>query len=364
MLPRHHPLAAQAAKVAEGRRLDAADGLALAASDDLPALGLLAHAARERVSGDRVYYNVNRHLNPTNLCCLRCELCAYSADPAAPDAPDAWAYTPQQCVELARRDWTPDVSEFHIVGGIHPTWDFAAYLAILRALKAAFPAVHLKAFTMVELDHFARIAGLSLPETIARLREAGLGSCPGGGAEIFDPEVRRRIASRKIGGDRWLAVAREVHRAGLKSNCTMLFGHLEEPRHWVDHLLRLRALQDETGGFQCFVPLAFHPAGTAFADRPGPTLGTKLKVVALARLLLDNVPHVKAYWVMLGRESAQVALRFGADDLDGTVMDERVTRAAGGAAGSGMTRAEIEAFIRGAGLVPVLRDTLYHPVPA
>jgi aminodeoxyfutalosine synthase len=361
MLPRTHPLAAQAAKVAAGERLDAADGLALAASDDLPALGLLAHAARQRVSGDHVYYNVNRHLNPTNLCCLRCELCAYSADPRAPGA---WAYTPDECVALARRDWTPDVTEFHIVGGIHPTWGFGDYLAILRALKRAFPDVHLKAFTMVEIDHFARIAGLSLRETIARLREAGLGSCPGGGAEVFDPEVRARIASRKIGGDRWLEVAREVHRAGLKSNCTMLFGHLEEPRHWVDHLLRLRALQDETGGFQCFVPLAFHPAGTAFADLPGPSLAQKLKVIALARLLLDNVPHVKAYWVMLGRESAQVALRFGADDLDGTVMDERVTRAAGGSAGTGMTRAEIETFIRGAGLTPVLRDTLYNAVPA
>jgi aminodeoxyfutalosine synthase len=361
MLPRTHPLAAQAAKVAAGERLDAADGLVLAASDDLPALGLLAHAARQRASGDRVYYNVNRHLNPTNLCCLRCELCAYSADPRAPGA---WAYTPDECVTLARRDWTPDVSEFHIVGGIHPTWDFADYLAILRALKAAFPAVHLKAFTMVEIDHFAGIAGLSLPETIARLREAGLGSCPGGGAEIFDDAVRRRIASRKIGGDRWLEVAREVHRAGLKSNCTMLFGHLEEPSHWVDHLLRLRGLQDETSGVQCFIPLAFHNENNSLQKLPEPTAVDDLRAIAVSRLLLDNVPHVKAYWVMFGRESAQVALRFGADDLDGTVMDERVTRAAGGSAGAGMTRGEIEGFIRGAGLTPVLRDTLYNPVPA
>ncbi len=359
MLPDGHPLAGVAAKVAAGERLDAADGLALAHSDDLPALGVLAHAARRRRSGDRVYYNVNRHLNPTNVCCLRCELCAYSVDF---DAAGAWAYTPQECVELARRDWTPDVTEFHVVGGLHPDWDFDVYLEILRSLKRAFPAVHLKAFTMVEIDFFARITGLPLAETIARLRAAGLGSCPGGGAEIFDPEVRQRIASRKIDGDRWLEVAREVHRAGLKTNCTMLFGHLEEPRHWVDHLLRLRALQDETGGFQCFIPLAFHPSGTAFADRPGPTLAQKLKVIALGRLLLDNVPHVKAYWVMLGRETAQVALRFGADDLDGTVQDERVTLAAGGSAGTGMTRAEIEAFIRGAGLEPVLRDTLYNPI--
>ncbi len=181
-------------------------------------------------------------------------------------------------------------------------------------------------------------------------------------AEIFAPEIRKIIASRKISGERWLEVAAAVHRAGLKSNGTMLFGHVEEPRHWVDHLLRLRDLQDETGGLQCFIPLAFHPANTQFEHLPGPDLAMKLKVIALARLLLDNVPHVKAYWVMLGRETAQVALRFGADDLDGTVVDERVTLAAGGEAGRGMTRDEIQAFIRGVGLTPVLRDTLYRPL--
>jgi aminodeoxyfutalosine synthase len=356
MLAADHPLAGIAARVSAGARLDEADGLALAASHDLPLLGLLAHQARERRHGDRVYYNVNRHINPTNVCHVGCELCAYAADP---DAPGTWSYTPQECVELARRDWSPDVTEFHVVGGLHPRWKFDTYLDILRALKQAFPSVHLKAFTMVEIDFLAKLAKLSVEATIARLREAGLDSCPGGGAEIFHPEIRRQIASRKMSGERWLEVAGIVHRSGLKSNCTMLFGHLEEPRHRVDHLLQLRALQDETGGFQCFIPLAFHPAHTKFAQLPGPTLIQKLKVIALSRLLLDNIPHVKAYWVMLGREAAQLALRYGADDLDGTVTDERVTLAAGGTAGVGMTVPEIEAFIRGVGLTPVRRDTLY-----
>lgn len=360
-LPPRHPLADVAAKVAAGERLSEEDGLLLAGSDDLPLLGTLAHQARERRHADRVYFNINRHLNPTNVCYVGCELCAYSDNA---DAAGAWAYSPQECVELARRDWTPDVTEFHIVGGLHPRWKFETYLDILRALKAAFPAVHLKAFTMVEIDFLAKIAKLTVPETIARLRAAGLDSCPGGGAEIFHPEVRRVIASRKLSGERWLEVARQVHEAGLKSNCTMLFGHVEQPRHWVHHLLALRALQDRTGGFQCFIPLAFHPANTRFAHLPGPSLVTKLKVVALARLLLDNIPHLKAYWVMLGREIAQLALRYGADDLDGTVIDERITLAAGGVAGRGMTRGEIEAFIRGVGLTPVLRDTLYNPLPA
>jgi aminodeoxyfutalosine synthase len=248
------------------------------------------------------------------------------------------------------------------VGGLHPRWKFPVYAEILQALKATFPAVHLKAFTMVEIDFLAKIAKKSVPETIGILREAGLDSCPGGGAEIFHPEIREQIASKKMSADRWLEVAGMVHAAGLKSNCTMLFGYIEKPEHWVDHLLRLRQQQDASGGFQCFIPLAFHPANTKFAHLPGPDLVTKLKVIALSRLLLDNIPHVKAYWVMLGREIAQLALRCGADDLDGTVVDERVTLAAGGSAGKGMTVADIQAFIRGVGLRPVLRDTVYNEI--
>ncbi|MGD9549199.1 MAG: aminofutalosine synthase MqnE [Candidatus Krumholzibacteriia bacterium] len=359
MLPAAHPLSDIAARVEAGERLSPEDGLRLASSHDLPALGLLAHHVRDRLHGDAVYYNINRHLNPTNVCYVGCELCAYADDP---NAEGTWSYTPAECVEIARRDWSPDVTEFHIVGGLHPRWKFDVYAEILRSLKQAFPTVHLKAFTMVEIDFLAKIAKLSVPETIAVLREAGLDSCPGGGAEIFHPEIRERIASKKMSADRWLEVAGMVHAAGLKSNCTMLFGHIEKPEHWIDHLVRLREQQDLTGGFQCFIPLAFHPANTKFAHLPGPDLVTKLKVVALSRLMLDNVPHIKAYWVMLGREIAQLALRYGANDLDGTVVDERVTFAAGGAAGKGMTVETIRDFIAGVGLRPVLRDTVYNEI--
>jgi len=357
MLPDDHLLAPVAAKVAAGVRLDEADGLLLAASHDLPALGLLAHHVRTELHADRVYYNVNRHLNPTNVCYVGCELCAYADDP---NAEGTWSYSPEECVAIARRDWSSDVTEFHIVGGLHPRWKFQVYVDILQALKKEFPQVHLKAFTMVEIDFLAALAKKTVPETIAILRAAGMDSCPGGGAEIFHPEVHGQIASKKMSAERWLEVAGMVHETGLKSNCTMLFGHVEEPRHWVDHLLRLRAQQDKTGGFQCFIPLAFHPAGTKFSHLPGPDMFTKLKVVALSRLLLDNIPHIKAYWVMLGREVAQVALRFGANDLDGTVVDERVTFAAGGTAGKGMTVESIRSFIGGAGMRPVLRDTVYR----
>jgi len=359
MLPESHALHDISLTVAAGGRVSREEGLRLAASDDLPALGLLAHATRTRLHGDAVYYNINRHLNPTNVCYVGCELCAYADDP---NAEGTWSYTPEECVEIARRDWSPDVGEFHIVGGLHPRWKFGVYLDILRALKEAFPTVHLKAFTMVEIDFLAKLGKLSVSETIAALREAGLDSCPGGGAEIFHPEIRDQIASKKMSGDRWLEVAGLVHDAGLKSNCTMLFGHIEKPVHWVDHLVRLREQQDATGGFQCFIPLAFHPANTKFAHLPGPDMVAKLKVIALSRLLLDNVPHIKAYWVMLGREIAQVALRFGANDLDGTVVDERVTFAAGGAAGKGMTVEDIQTFIRGVGMRPVLRDTVYNEI--
>ncbi len=359
MLPADHALSSIAAKVAAGERLSFDEGLQLAHSHDLPALGLLAHEVRRRLHGDAVYYNINRHLNPTNVCYVGCELCAYADDP---NAEGTWSYSPEECVEIARRDWSPDVSEFHIVGGLHPRWKFPVYVDILRKLKEAFPSVHLKAFTMVEIDFLAKLAKLSVPDTITALREAGLDSCPGGGAEIFHPEIREQIASRKMSADRWLEVSGMVHDHGLKSNCTMLFGHIEKPEHWVDHLVRLREQQDLTGGFQCFIPLAFHPKDTKFAHLPGPDLVTKLKVVALSRLMLDNIPHIKAYWVMLGREIAQLALRFGANDLDGTVIDERVTLAAGGAAGKGMTVETIRDFIQDIGLRPVLRDTVYNEI--
>lgn len=351
-----------AEKVLAGQRLDRADGLLLASSADLLGVGRMANLVRERLHGDRTYYNINRHLNPTNVCVASCRLCAYYVPWR--EREEGWTYSVEQAVEIAARDVDESVSELHIVGGLHPKLLVDYYEDLFRALKLRFPWIHLKALTMVELDFIARASRLGLEETIGRLREAGLDSCPGGGAEIFAPRVREQICDHKTDGGRWLEVARTVHEAGIRSNCTMLYGHIETAAERVDHLLALRALQDETGGFQCLIPLAFHPANTALDHLP-PTGGRlDLQTIALSRLVLDNVPHLKAYWIMLGEKVAQVALAFGANDLDGTIFDERITRAAGGSAGTGLSRQRLERLIREARRVPVLRDTLYRPIEA
>ena len=359
--PRHHiDLAPIAAKVQMGERLSFEDGVALFESADLLTIGQLADLANERKNGRKVYFNVNRHLNPTNVCFVGCELCAYQD---IPNAPGTWAYTPEQAVAEARRDWRDDVTEFHIVGGLHPKWKFDRYIDILRALKAEFPQVHLKAFTMVEIEWLAKLAEQSIELTLDQLMKAGLDSCPGGGAEIFAERARFIIAERKMSGERWLEVSEICHQKGLRTNATILYGHVETFEERVDHLVKLRELQDRTGGFQCLIPLAFHPENTPFEGHMGATDGfDDLKMVAVSRLMLDNFDHIKAYWVMLTQKIAQVALSFGADDLDGTIIDERITYAAGGVAGRGMTRDQIESFIREAGRVPVERDTLYRPI--
>ena len=346
-----------AGKIEAGERLSLEDGVKLFESADLLTVGQLANQVRERRHGDNTYYNVNRHLNPTNVCVVGCELCAYQDNVKAPGT---WSYSPEQCVEVARRDYTPDVTEFHIVGGLHPHWKFEVYVDILKALKKAFPDVHLKAFTMVEIDWLARLAKLSIEDTLDMLMEAGLGSCPGGGAEVFVPRVHEIIAHNKINGERWLEVAGICHARGLRTNATMLYGHVETFEERVDHLIQLREQQDRTGGFDCFIPLAFHPENTPFEGHMGATDGfDDLKVIAVSRLILDNFDHIKSYWVMLTQKIAQVGLRFGAADLDGTIIDERITLAAGGVAGKGMTRADIESFIREAGRIPVERNTTY-----
>lgn len=353
--PRLEPIAA---KVLAGERLSFEDGMVVATTFDLLGVGRLANFVREKLHGDVTYYNVNRHLNPTNVCVASCALCAFAEKYGGPRG---WTYTVEQAVEVAAADVDESVSELHIVGGLHPKLGVEYYEALFRALKHRFPWIHIKALTMVELDFLSQRAKLPVEEVVARLREAGLDSCPGGGAEIFAPEVRAVICDHKTSGERWLEVARAVHRQGIKSNCTMLYGHVEKPEHRVDHLIKLRELQDETGGFQCFIPLAFHPANTRLAHLPGPTGREDLQTIVLARLMLDNIPHVKAYWIMLGPKTAHVALHFGADDLDGTVVDERITYAAGGQAGKGMARSELERLIREARRIPVERDTLYRP---
>ncbi len=349
-----------AEKVLAGSRLDRDDGLLLATTDDLLGVGRLANLVREGLHGDTTYYNINRHLNPTNVCVASCKLCAFYVPWR--DRDGGWTYSVEQAVEIAARDVDESVSELHIVGGLHPKLLAEYYEDLFRALKTRFPWIHLKALTMVELDFIAKASRMSLDDLIDRLHAAGLDSCPGGGAEIFAERVRSQICDHKTDGGRWLEIAGTVHRAGIPSNCTMLYGHVETAAERVDHLLALRELQDETGGFQCLIPLAFHPENTELDHLP-PTGGRlDLQTIAVSRLLLDNVPHLKAYWIMLGEKVAQVAQQFGANDLDGTIFDERITRAAGGEAGAGMAIDRLQRLITEAGRVPVLRDTLYRPI--
>jgi aminodeoxyfutalosine synthase len=348
-----------AAKVMAGERLSFDDGVALYRSNDLLAVGWLANHVREQKNGNVCYFNINRHINPTNVCVAHCRLCAFGRDP---DAPGAYTYAVDEAVQRAASGYDESVTEFHIVGGLHPTLPFDYYLDLLRALKQRFPAVHLKAFTMVEVAYLAKIAKLSPRDALLKLKEAGLDSHPGGGAEIFHPRVRKVICDHKISGEMWLRLARTAHELGLHSNATMLYGHIETDEERVDHLLKLRALQDETRGFSCFIPLAFHPANTALSHLPPTTGMTDLKNIAASRLLLDNFPHIKAYWIMLTPPIAQVALRFGADDLDGTVVEEKIYHDAGAQTPQSLRRSELLRLIREAGREPVERDTLYRPV--
>ena len=355
-------LGAIASKVLAGERLSREDGVRLYTSNDLLAVGFLANHVRERLHGNRVYFNVNRHINPTNVCVASCRLCAFGRKP---DAPGAYTMALEEAFRLAGEGWTEAVTEFHIVGGLHPDLPFQYYLDLIRGLKERFPSVHLKAFTAVEIGYYAHITRLPIREVLEKLKEAGLGSLPGGGAEIFAPAVRRLICDHKIGAHTWLKVHRTAHELGLYSNATMLYGHIESAEDATDHLLQLRKLQDETRGFQTFIPLAFHPANTELGKmvpRQETTGFMDLKNVAVARLLLDNFPHIKAYWIMMTPRVAQVALRFGADDIDGTVVEEKIYHDAGATTPQVMTRHEIMRLIREAGREPVERDTLYRPV--
>ncbi len=349
-----------AAKVLAGRRLDRDDGVVIASTADLLGVGRLANLVRERLHGNRTYYNVNRHLNPTNVCVASCGLCAFYVPWKEKDR--GWTYTVEEAVDVAARDVDESVSELHIVSGLHPKLKVDYYEELFRALKIRFPWVHLKALTMVELDFLASLSRTTVEEVVDRLKKAGLDSCPGGGAEIFAPRVREQICDHKTSGERWLEVASIVHRLGLKSNCTMLYGHVERAEERVDHLLALRVQQDASGGFQCLIPLAFHPANTELDHLPSTGGRLDLQTIALSRLMLDNVPHLKAYWIMLGEKVAQVAQHFGANDLDGTIHDERITQAAGGSAGTGISRRRLEFLIREADRIPVLRDTLYREI--
>jgi aminodeoxyfutalosine synthase len=345
-------------KVFSNKRLTRKDGIDLFKSHDLLALGRMAsHSARKK-NGNNVYFVQNMHINPTNICVNRCKFCAFSRSKGEPGA---YEMSIDDILSKARGA-EKGVREFHIVSGLHPDLPFEWYLDMLRALKAEFPKKHLKAFTAVEIDYLAKLSGLSLADTLTKLKEAGLGSLPGGGAEIFNPSVRNTLCAEKISGDRWLTVIEAAHKAGLKTNATMLYGHIESAEHRIDHLISLRELQDRTGGFQAFIPLSFHSQNTEIKKSAYTTGFDDLKTLAISRLMLDNFDHIKAYWVMLGEKIAQVSLSFGVDDLDGTVVEERITKAAGGTTDGSLTKDDIVHLIKEAGRTPVERDTVYHVV--
>jgi aminodeoxyfutalosine synthase len=353
------PLLPIAEKVAEGRRLSFEDGVALSTSPDVLGVGTLANFVREKRHGNTGYYNVNRYLNPTNLCWVDCALCAWARKPGVDGG---YTMSIEEAVAESAAGWHDGITELHIVGGLHPSLPYSWYLDLLRALKGRFPGVHLKAWTMVELDWIARVGKRDVVDVIRDLKVAGMDSCPGGGAEIFEKRVRDVICRDKISGERWLEVARLCHENGVRTNVTMLYGSVETVEDRVDHLVRIRELQDETAVFLGFIPLAFHPAETQLPHLPPATGLTDLRVIAVARLMLDNVEHVKAYWVQIGEKLAPVALHFGADDLVGTVTEETITHAAGAKTESGLSRAEMERMIRGAGREPFERDAFYERV--
>jgi aminodeoxyfutalosine synthase len=346
-------------KVESGAPLNFEDGLTLYRSPDLLGVGWMANGVRERLHGNATFFNVNRHINPTDVCVASCRLCAFGK--RAKD-PKAYTMSLDQVWEVAGKGWSEAVTEFHIVGGLHPELTLDWYCQMLRGLKERFPQVHLKAFTMVEIGYLAQRAKLSPREVLEQLKEAGMDSLPGGGAEVFSERVRRIICDHKITGEQWLDVARTAHQLGLHSNCTMLYGHIETEEDRVDHLLKLRSLQAETKGFVTFIPLAFHPEHTALQHIPKTTGFADIREIAVSRLMLDNIPHIKAYWIMMTPRIAQIAQRFGADDIDGTVVEEKIYHDAGATTSQNLRRGELLRLIREAGREPVERDTLYRPV--
>jgi aminodeoxyfutalosine synthase len=351
-----------ATRVEAGERLSFDDGLALYATEDLPALGKLADMVRRRLHGRTTYFNVNRHFNYTNVCYADCKFCGFYRTPRQPDA---YTHNVEEALKIAGEAVREGATELHIVGGLNTKLPFSYYTDLLSSLKRAYPRLHLKAFTMVELDHMAGFYKMSDEDVIEQLKDAGMDSCPGGGAEIFREPTRSAICAHKTDAARWLSLAGKVHAAGLKTNATMLYGHVESIEDRVDHLIQLRGQQDESGGFQCFIPLAFYPPGTKLSHCPGPSGVDSLKTMAISRLMLDNFPHVKAYWVMLGKRLAQVALHYGANDIDGTITEGGELTESYSVESNNevkMNKQEIAALISDAGFEAVERDTLYHPV--
>ncbi len=347
-------------KVEAGQRLSFDDGL-LMYDPEIPLndLGQLANLVRERINGNVAYYNINTHLNPTNVCIYRCVFCAFRADLKSSKG---YLMSDEQILERGREAVDNGCTEMHIVGGLHHLKKFDWYENIIRILHNAYPSLHLKGWTAVEISWFEQLLKTDVRDVLQRLQKVGLGSLPGGGAEIFHPEVRDQICEHKADTDKWFEIHRTSHELGIKTNCTMLYGHIEQARHRIDHLQRLRTLQDETGGFQTFIPLAFHPENTGLSHIKKPSALMDLRTMAISRLMLDNIPHIKAYWIMLGIGTAQTALSYGADDLDGTVRHELIYHDAGATTPEILTLDRIRQLILEAGRQPVERDTVYREV--
>ncbi len=346
-------------KIKKEERLTLADGKRLYATNNLLVLGYLASMVRERKNGNDAFFIYNQHVNYSNICTNLCRFCAFGKEKG-----DIQAYemSVDEVREKIRGRLDEPISEIHMVGGIHPDLPYDYYLNLLRAIKEVRPEVHIQAFTCVEIYHLAELAGKSVADTIKELEEVGLGSVPGGGAEVFSPRIRGLTCDKKLSGQGWIEVARTVHQCGLKSNATMLYGHIETMAERLEHLDALRRLQDETGGFLAFIPLAFHPQNTAMAEHSSTTGMSDLKNIAVARLMLDNFPHIKAYWVMIGPKMAQIALAFGADDMDGTVKEEVITHMAGAQTDQAIGHKTLIRLIKETGRVPVQRDTLYNVI--
>jgi aminodeoxyfutalosine synthase len=353
------PLAVVEEKVAQGERLSAVDGIALFESPDLLRVGRVADRTRRRSVGDDVYFVVNRHINYTNVCRNRCRFCAFSRGEGEHGA---YTLTVEEVLAKAREAIDEGATEIHIVGGEHPALPYSSIRAMVAGIRGFAPAVHIKAFTASEIAHFAEAERASIEDILQDLQAAGLDSLPGGGAEIFAERVREQVCPSKLSGDRWVEVHQLAHSLGLRTNATMLYGHLETYADRVDHLLRLRAAQDVTGGFQAFIPLAFQPQNTGLSHLPSTTGADDLKTIAVSRLLLDNLPHIKTYWVMTGLKLAQVALFFGANDMDGTVVEEVISLMSGAAHGQSVAKLELVRVIRDTGRIPVERDGLYRVV--
>ncbi len=346
-------------KVLEGKRLTAQDGLRLYKTHALPALGFLANIVRERFNGNKAYYIYNQHVNYSNVCTNLCKFCAFGKENGHEKA---YCMSIEEIAQKIRDRLDEPIREVHVVGGIHPELPYSYYTDMLRAIKDVRPDIHIQAFTCVEIAHIAKMGGKSWEEALKDLVDAGLGSIPGGGAEVFSTRIREKLCPEKLPGEKWIDVAKTAHKMGIKSNATMLYGHIETLEERIEHLVALREAQDETGGFMCFIPLAFHPRNTAL-DHVAPTSGIDdIKNIAVSRLMLDNFPHIKAYWIMLGHKIAQLALSFGADDFDGTVMEEKITHMAGAQTAEAMSSREIEHLISEAGREPVERDTLYNVI--